>query len=104
MDRTSRIGCAISVCRKCAIKPGERSNFCYFFACNYDFSPQNDSFVYLYSESPGSGCHQWKTTESKTYPNLCAGNGTLFIYATSTSTTTTTRAAKIMWTSEKRES
>ncbi|KAI9575249.1 hypothetical protein GQX74_015272 [Glossina fuscipes] len=78
MDRTSRIGCAISVCRNCVVKAGERSNFCYFFVCNYDFSPQNDSYVYLHSKSPGSGCNQWKTSESRTYPNLCAGDGAIF--------------------------
>uniref|UniRef100_A0A1B0B3G0 SCP domain-containing protein n=1 Tax=Glossina palpalis gambiensis TaxID=67801 RepID=A0A1B0B3G0_9MUSC len=53
-------------------------NFCYFFVCNYDFSPQNDSYVYLHSKSPGSGCNQWKTSESRMYPNLCAGDGAIF--------------------------
>uniref|UniRef100_A0A1I8NR79 SCP domain-containing protein n=1 Tax=Stomoxys calcitrans TaxID=35570 RepID=A0A1I8NR79_STOCA len=79
-DRTSRLGCAISIGLNCKGPPNDKIYpWCYYLACNYDGT--NLLYSYIYKTDPkqsASQCSDWRVGKSSKYENLCANSGEIF--------------------------
>ncbi|XP_075151229.1 antigen 5 like allergen Cul n 1-like [Haematobia irritans] len=80
-DRTSRLGCAISVGLNCKAQPPNDKIYpwCYYLACNYDGTNLLDTYIYeISAKESASQCSDWGVRKSSNYKHLCGNSGEIF--------------------------
>ncbi|XP_019891672.2 venom allergen 5-like [Musca domestica] len=79
-DRTSRLGCAISIGANCKAPSADKTYpWCYYLACNYDGTNILNSFIYKTDpQQSASQCSDWGVGKSLVYEHLCGNTGEIF--------------------------
>ncbi|XP_061399396.1 antigen 5 like allergen Cul n 1-like [Musca vetustissima] len=79
-DRTSRLGCAISIGLNCKAPNVDKVYpWCYYLACNYDGTNLLGSYIYKTdAEQSASQCSDWGVGKSSVYEHLCGNSGEIF--------------------------